>query len=86
MNRAIWLNWVRRWSVEFENLSGIQVLKQVAPKNEITIDDIETETRSVHNGAAVVAVVSLRLSTKIVRTEIIKDIGKMEGVLYNEEV
>lgn len=72
--------------VEYKKVAAIRRLTSFAKDNEITIDDIEMETPDPTRTSRSAAVVSLRLPTKTVHTELIEKIADIEGIIYVEEI
>ena len=72
--------------IEFQKLSVIRKFNAFAKDNHIAIDDIEMEKSSSTEEAKVSAVVSLRLPTRCVHTEIVEIISDLEGILFVEEI
>lgn len=72
--------------IEFQKLSVIKKFNSFAKDNHITVEDIEMQKSSGAEETKVAALVSLRLPTRCVHTELIETIGDLEGILFVEEI
>lgn len=72
--------------IEFERMSVIRQLNIFVRERHIVLDDIELETTEFSASTGVAAVISLRLPSKNVHTDLIEQICTLEGVNYVEEI
>ena len=67
-------------------MSVIRRLSAYAKENQIVVDDVEIESPDPTRTSKVAAVITLRLPTKCVHTELIEKISDIEGIIYVEEI
>ncbi len=72
--------------MEFKKMSAIRRLSAFAKENQIVVDDVEIESPDPTRASKVAAVVTLRLPTKCVHSELIEKIVDVEGIIYVEEI
>lgn len=72
--------------VEFKKMSAIRRLSAFAKDKQIVLDDVEIESSNPTSASKVAAVVTLRLPTKCVHSELIEKIGDIEGIIFVEEI
>lgn len=72
--------------VEVQRMDVVRTLNIFAKKNQITVDDIEVEKTNLPETTKIATIVSLRLPTKMIHTELIEQISALEGVIYVEEI
>jgi putative Mg2+ transporter-C (MgtC) family protein len=72
--------------MEFKKMSAIRRLSAFAKENQIAVDDVEIESPDPTKASKVAAVITLRLPTKSVHSELIEKIGDIEGIIYVEEI
>lgn len=72
--------------MEFKKMSAIRRLSVFAKENQIVLDDVEIETSDPTRTTKVAAVVTLRLPTKYLHSELVDKLSDIEGIMYVEEI
>lgn len=72
--------------VEVRKMEIIRQMSAFIKERQIIVDDVEIERPDSTEVGKICAVVSLRLPTKIIHTELIEQVSALEGVIYVEEI
>lgn len=72
--------------VEMKKMSVVRTLTAFAKEKQIIVDEVEIERTDLSETTKVSAIISLRLPTKIIHTELIELISVLDGVAYVEEI
>lgn len=72
--------------VEVRKMEIIRHMNAFIKERQIIVDDVEIERPDSTEVGKISAVVSLRLPTKIIHTELIEQVSALEGVIYVEEI